>query len=202
MTKYLFSPGPVPLDPAVQAANAGPVISHRSREFPALLLRLQNRLRDLLRTSGPVPVFPGSGTAALEALAVNFTGPGTTVISFSCGVFGERFREIARRSGAEVVSFDIEPGKPCLPEDVRDACMIHPDADVLLLTHNETSTGVCNPPGPAEGAAAGTRGCSELPGGRAALPRKVGCGRHCVVLPKRPYGAARAGYLLVVATGA
>lgn len=145
MTKYLFSPGPVPLDPAVQAANAGPVISHRSREFPALLLRLQNRLRDLLRTSGPVPVFPGSGTAALEALAVNFTGPGTTAISFSCGVFGERFREIVKRQGARIIPFDVDPGRACSPGDVAEACNRYPEADVLLLTHNETSTGVLNP---------------------------------------------------------
>ncbi|HAG22917.1 MAG: Aminotransferase class V [Synergistales bacterium 53_16] len=145
MKRYLFTPGPVPLDGRVSSAMARPVAGHRSREFSTLLLRVQNRLRDLLRSTEPVPLVPGSGTGALEALAVNFTGPGSKVISLSCGVFGERFREIARRSGAEVVSFDIEPGKPCLPEDVRDACMIHPDADVLLLTHNETSTGVCNP---------------------------------------------------------
>lgn len=145
MTRYLFTPGPVPLDGRVSSVMAEPVAGHRSREFAVLLLRVQNRLRDLLRSAEPVPLIPGSGTGAMEALAVNFTGPGSKVISVSCGVFGERFREIARRCGAEVATFDIEPGRPCLPEDVLEACRIHPDADVLLLTHNETSTGVCNP---------------------------------------------------------
>ncbi|MFP4481372.1 MAG: pyridoxal-phosphate-dependent aminotransferase family protein [Thermovirgaceae bacterium] len=145
MTKYLFTPGPVQLDAAVQAAMAEPVTSHRSREFPALLLRLQNRLRDLLRTRCPVPVVPGSGTGALEALAVNLVGPHSKVLSFSCGVFGDRFREIVRRRGAEVMPFDIEPGRACLPDDVANACRSFPDADLLLLTHNETSTGVLNP---------------------------------------------------------
>jgi len=145
MRKYLFTPGPVPLAAGVQAAMTEPVTSHRDREFPALVLRLQNRLRDLLRTSGPVPFVPGSGTAALEALAVNLIEPGSKVLSFSCGIFGDRFREIARRRGAQVFSFDTAPGSPCLPGEVAGACREFADADVLLLTHNETSTGVLNP---------------------------------------------------------
>ncbi len=157
MKKYLFTPGPVPLAAGVQAAMVEPVTSHRDREFPALLLRLQNRLRDLLRTSDPVPFIPGSGTAALEALAVNLIEPGSKVLSFSCGIFGDRFREIARRRGAGVVPFNIEPGHACLPEEVAKACRSFPDADVLLLTHNETSTGVLNPI---------EEICSALPGQR------------------------------------
>ncbi|MGC9371945.1 MAG: pyridoxal-phosphate-dependent aminotransferase family protein [Thermovirgaceae bacterium] len=145
MKKYLFTPGPVPLGAGVQAAMAEPVISHRSREFSVLLVRLQNRLRDLLRTSLSVPLVPGSGTGALEALAVNLIGPHSKVISFSCGVFGDRFREIAARRGARVIPFNIEPGRACFPDDVAKACRSFPDADALLLTHNETSTGVLNP---------------------------------------------------------
>lgn len=145
MRRHLFTPGPVPLDPHVQLAMAEPVAGHRSSEFSALLSRLQNRLTDLLRSEGPVPLFPGSGTAALEALAVNFTGRGSKVISVSCGVFGDRFREMARRQGAEIIPFDVEPGGACRPEAVADACRGHPDADALLLTHSETSTGVLNP---------------------------------------------------------
>jgi aspartate aminotransferase-like enzyme len=90
-------------------------------------------------------LFPASGTGALEALAANFTGPDVSVLSVSCGVFGDRFREITELYGAKIVSVDIPMGCGVTPETVAAAVERNPECGVLLLTQNETSTGVFNP---------------------------------------------------------
>lgn len=143
--KYLFTPGPVPLPHEVANSGARPMIGHRSEEFSALLLRLQNRLRDLLKSSGPVVLFPSSGTGALQSLVENLLRPGDVVISVSCGQFGFRFREMASRMDCQIVPVDVPWGGAVAPEAVVEAVKAHPEARAILLTHNETSTGVINP---------------------------------------------------------
>ena len=144
-TKYLFTPGPVPVESAVSLSEAQQMISHRGADFHALFSGIQSKLGVLLRSSGPVIVLPSSGTGALEALAANLTGPDLHVLSVSCGVFGDRFREIVARFGAEMTNVDISPGEGATPETVKNVLAQNPGTDVLLLTQNETSTGVLNP---------------------------------------------------------
>ena len=147
-TKYLFTPGPVPVKPEVALSEAQPMISHRGADFHALFSGIQTKLGALLRSQGPVVVLPSSGTGALEALAANLTGPAgqkAHVLSVSCGVFGDRFREIAARFGAEIVGVDIPLGEGVTPEIVQSALAQNPGTEALLLTQNETSTGVLNP---------------------------------------------------------
>ena len=143
MAEHLFVPGPVTTAPEVLLAGARPMISHREPRFSALLRRLQNRLRDLLDVDGPVLLLPSSGTGALELLAMNLVAPDDRVLSLSCGVFGERFREIVARRGATVFAVDVEPGRAVTVEVLRQA-LADSSATVLLLTHNETSTAVTN----------------------------------------------------------
>jgi len=145
MRKYLFTPGPVELSEKVKEAMKRQMISHRSREFSILMSSLQSKLRKLLDVQEPVLIFPGSGTSALEALLVNLISKGDKVLSFSCGHFGERFREIASRIGASVVAFDKPYGEVFTKEDVVDVVKVHEDASAILITHNETSTGAVNP---------------------------------------------------------
>ena len=78
-----------------RAAGAAPLVGHRSEAYFALLEEIVALLKKLLRVSQPVITLPSSGTGALEALAANLLDPGDAVISFSCGAFGDRFREIA-----------------------------------------------------------------------------------------------------------
>ncbi len=144
MAEYLFTPGPVTTSPEVLLAGARPMMSHRGPRFSALLRRLQNRLRDLLDVDGPVLLLPGSGTGALELLSMNLVTPEDRVLSLSCGVFGERFREIVARRGATMAAVDVEPGRAVTVEGLRRALAEHPETTVLLLTHNETSTAVTN----------------------------------------------------------
>ena len=143
--QHLYTPGPVDVPLSSRLAGAGPMISHRGEEWSQLLEEIGNRLGSLLEAEGPVILLPGSGTGALEALTANLVTPGSEVISFSCGTFGDRFREIVSRRGARIVAVDAPRGGGFTREEVRDALKSHPRAEAILLTHNETSTGVANP---------------------------------------------------------
>lgn len=137
-------PGPTPLPPQVRQALGEDMISHRGAEFAALLDEVTRQLRRFLQTKGDVFVLTGSGTGGLEAALVNVLSPGDCVLAVSCGVFGQRFADIARAFGANVEQLDFPWGQALNADAVGQALRRHPDTRVLLTTHNETSTGVLN----------------------------------------------------------
>lgn len=145
MKRYLLTPGPVELPEPVRAAAAQEMIGHRCADFSLLFTRVEDKLKNLLNVSTPIIILPSSGTGALEALAVNFLDEGDKFASVSCGVFGNRFREIAVRCKAVPVCMDIPMGEAPTPKDVADFVKKNNDCKVLMLTQNETSTGVLNP---------------------------------------------------------
>jgi len=140
----LFIPGPTPITPEVQKALASPMINHRGPEYEALQNEIIENLQKVFKTSNPVIVFPSAGTGGMEAAVVNFLSPGDKVICASIGVFGDRFASIAKAYGADVVKLDFPWGKAIDPDKLKECLDAHPDAKALLMTHNETSTGVTN----------------------------------------------------------
>lgn len=66
------------------------------------------------------------------------------MLAVSCGAFGDRYAEIARAYRADVVDCAFEMGLGARPEMVADAMRQHGPFSAVLLTHNETSTGVLN----------------------------------------------------------
>jgi aspartate aminotransferase-like enzyme len=71
--------------------------------------------------------------------------PGDEVVCALCGNFGERFAALASAYGADVTRLEAEWGQPVDPDDLAHVLAGHPKANVVLLTHNETSTGLTNP---------------------------------------------------------
>ena len=63
----------------------------------------------------------------------------------SIGSFGDRFAKIARTYGADVTKIDVEWGQAADPDVLRAELERAPGYKAVLLTHNETSTGVMNP---------------------------------------------------------
>ena len=138
-------PGPTPVPPDILEAVAHPMVNHRGREFAALISRVAERLKDWFQTSNDVLILSASGTGGLESAVVSTLSPGDKVLSVSIGAFGERFAAIADTYGAEVIPLQYEWGQAARAEDVRQALAEHPDVTAVLVTHNETSTGVTNP---------------------------------------------------------
>ena len=66
------------------------------------------------------------------------------MLSVSIGVFGDRFANIAQQFGAKVVPLKFEWGKAADPDALRQALKADPEIKAVMVTHNETSTGVTN----------------------------------------------------------
>jgi len=137
-------PGPTPCPSDVIQAMTKQVINHRGPEFGQILNGVTANLKQLFQTKGDVFLLTGSGTGGLEAVIVNTLSPGDKVLSVSIGVFGERFASIAQQFGAEVIPLRFEWGKPADVDAVRQALQAEPQIKAVLVTHNETSTGVTN----------------------------------------------------------
>jgi aspartate aminotransferase-like enzyme len=137
-------PGPTPVPPAVLEASARQMIDHRGPEFAALLERVTARLKAIFLTEGDVLLLTASGTGGMEAAIVNTLSPGDEVLAITVGAFGDRFAEIAEAYGLTVHRLAFEWGTAVDPERVRQALEEHPGTKAVLVTHNESSTGVTN----------------------------------------------------------
>jgi aspartate aminotransferase-like enzyme len=139
-------PGPTSLPPTVREAGARQMINHRGPEFKELLLRLQAGMKPYFGTTGDIAILSCAGTGGLEAAVVNTLSPGDRVLGVSIGAFGDRFAKIAEAYGASVDKVAAEWGWAAAPDEVRERLTAGGgDYKAVLLTHNETSTGVMNP---------------------------------------------------------
>ena len=141
-TFNLRTPGPTPLPDPVLEALTSPMINHRGPEFKKLLDDTTDKMKQVFMTTNDVFILTSSGTGALEASIVNTLSPGDKVIACSAGSFGDRYVEIAKIYGAEVIEINAEWGDPVSPDVVAQSIAEHPDVKAVIITHNETSTGV------------------------------------------------------------
>ncbi len=137
-------PGPTPCPEEVLKVMGRQMINHRGPEFAQLLGDVTGKLKQLFQTKNDVFLLTGSGTGGLEAAVVNTLSPGDKVLSVSIGVFGDRFAAVARTFGAEVIPLDFEWGTAADADEIRKALKQDPGIKAVLVTHNETSTGVTN----------------------------------------------------------
>jgi aspartate aminotransferase-like enzyme len=137
-------PGPTPVPPAVLAELARPVINHRGPKFAAILRRVTARLQYVFQTTSPVLTFPASGTGGQECAIVNLFSPGEHVVAITIGHFGNRFTQIAERFGLQVSRIAFPWGEAADPAIVETRLHELAPYRGVLLTHNETSTGVTN----------------------------------------------------------
>lgn len=139
-------PGPTTLPPTVRDAGARQMVNHRGPEFKDLLLRLQAGMKPYFGTTGDIAILSCAGTGGLEAAIVNTLSPGDRVLAVSIGAFGDRFAKIAEAYGASVDKVGAEWGWAASPDELMEKLEAARGAyKAVLLTHNETSTGVMNP---------------------------------------------------------
>ena len=138
-------PGPTPLPERVVRSMNRPMIDHRGPEFAAILAEITAGAKRVFKTKNDLLLLTSSGTGGLESAVANLVSPGDEVVAALCGNFGERFAALAAAYGASVVRLEFEWGQPVDPDDLKVVLQRHPKAQVVLLTHNETSTGLTNP---------------------------------------------------------
>ena len=145
MRELLFIPGPVTVSPRVLGAMNQPLIDHRGPEFGELMERIGDGVRPLFGTEqGDIVLLGSSGTGGLEAAVANAFSPGDTLLAAPMGAFGRRMIAIARKYGMNVDAIDTEDGFAVDPRELARRLAADRDKKYrgILLTHNETSTGV------------------------------------------------------------
>src|ERR671927_87656 len=99
---FLQIPGPSNVPDRVLRAMDNPTIDHRGPAFGELGREVLEALRPVFGTSGPVVIYPASGTGAWEAALVNTLSPGDRVLAFETGHFANLWRDMAERLGLDV----------------------------------------------------------------------------------------------------
>jgi alanine-glyoxylate transaminase / serine-glyoxylate transaminase / serine-pyruvate transaminase len=143
---FLQIPGPTNVPDRVLRAMSAATIDHRGPEFAELTREILERLPEVFRVSGPVVIYPSSGTGAWEAALVNTLSPGDRVLAFETGHFATLWRGLAERLGLAVdfVAGDWRHGvDPDVVAERLGADREHAIRAVCVV-HNETSTGVAS----------------------------------------------------------
>jgi len=139
---YLMAPGPTPVPNQILLAMAQPIIHHRTPEYEALFAKAREGLKWLIQTKQETIVLVASGTGAMEAAVTNTLSPGNKVLVVRAGKFGERWAEICKTYGVEVVPLDAPYGQTVPADRVAETLKKAPDIRAVFCQHSETSTGV------------------------------------------------------------
>ncbi len=143
MKKYqLMAPGPTPVPAEVLLAMAQPMIHHRTPEYEALFIEVRAGLKKLFQTAAEVLPLACSGTGAMEAAVVNTLSAGDTVAVVRAGKFGERWVEISKAYGLDVIELGADFGHSVPAGRVADTLTANPRVKAVLTQHSESSTGV------------------------------------------------------------
>jgi alanine-glyoxylate transaminase / serine-glyoxylate transaminase / serine-pyruvate transaminase len=140
---FLQIPGPTNVPDRVLHAIAEPTIDHRGPGFAELGRAVLTGLKRVFRTSGPVIIYPASGTGAWEAALVNTLSPGDAVLIVRTGWFATLWQEMAGRLGLDPVVLETDWRRGADPSAI-EAALRQDGAHrirAVCVVHNETSTG-------------------------------------------------------------
>ncbi|MBO1076736.1 pyridoxal-phosphate-dependent aminotransferase family protein [Roseomonas marmotae] len=140
---FLQIPGPSNVPDRVLRAMDNPTMDHRGPDFGLFGKQLLEKIKPVFGTTGPVIIYPASGTGAWEAALVNTLSPGDTVLMCDTGQFASLWREMAERLGLRPTFIetdwrrgaDVEAIGARLRADKAHAIK------AVAVVHNETSTG-------------------------------------------------------------
>ena len=137
-------PGPTPIPDEILQTMTRQMINHRGPQFAEMIHKATDILKAMFQTGGDVFLLTCSGTGGMEAAIVNTLSPGDKVLSVANGAFGDRFADIAETFGAQVERLSFEWGTAVDPQEVHRALSKDAGIKAVLVTHNETSTGLTN----------------------------------------------------------
>jgi alanine-glyoxylate transaminase/serine-glyoxylate transaminase/serine-pyruvate transaminase len=141
----IFIPGPTNTPDRLRQAMQGQNIDHRSPEFADLIIPLLDGLRPVFGSSDAATmIFPATGTAGWEAVVSNLLSAGDRVLMPRYGVFSARWIELCHRHGllVDVIDCAWGDGVPVAQIEARLAADHQRRIKAVLITHNETTTGV------------------------------------------------------------
>jgi alanine-glyoxylate transaminase/serine-glyoxylate transaminase/serine-pyruvate transaminase len=141
---FLQVPGPTNIPDRVLQAMAFPAMDHRGPDFQNLSNNILKKIKLIFKSEDPVVIFPSAGTGAMEASLANTLSEGDKILMFETGHFATEWCQAARRYKLDV---DFVPGDwrtgadPKIVEKKLSEDKNH-EIKAVLITHNETSTGI------------------------------------------------------------
>lgn len=156
--RLLFGPGPTQVEDRVYQAMSQPLVGYLDPYFFEVNQDLCAGLREVFGTSNPHTLaISGTGSAGMETAISNFVDPGSKLLVFTAGYFGDRIAEMGRRHGAHVIRIEKPWGETFTEAEARQALQREKPQTVAFV-HGETSTGAMQAPkaigGPAHEAGA------------------------------------------------
>ena len=141
---FLQIPGPTNVPDRILRAIAQPTIDHRGPAFATLGREVIAGLQRVFQTTGPVVMYPCSGTGAWEAAFVNTLSPGDAVLMVETGQFATLWRDMAVRLGLQVdfIPGDWRHGVDAASIGTKLKADRSHTIKAVAVVHNETSTGV------------------------------------------------------------
>jgi aspartate aminotransferase-like enzyme len=140
----LLTAGPTPLYPKALQAMMGADLHHRTQEFRDVVLSVLADLKSLLGTANDVLILTASGTGAMEASVTNCFSPGDRVIVCSAGKFGERWVEMTKAYGLDVLLLSAPYGKSVEADALAKALAANADVKGVFVQASESSTGAAH----------------------------------------------------------
>ena len=140
---FLQIPGPTNVPDRVLRAIEAPTIDHRGPDFGRLGKRLLANLPTIFKTTGPVVIYPASGTGAWEAALVNTLSSGDDVLMCQTGWFATLWREMAERLGLMPTIIETDWRRGADVDAIGSALAADRSHRIkaVCVVHNETSTG-------------------------------------------------------------
>ena len=141
----LFIPGPTNVPQAVRLAMDIAMEDQRAPDLPSFTLPLFEDVKKIFKTrAGQVFLFPASGTGGWEAAMINTLSPGDKVLIARFGQFSLLWADMCQRMGLEADIVDVPWGEG-VPVEIFAEKLKADTAHgykAVLVTHNETATGV------------------------------------------------------------
>lgn len=143
--RLLMGPGPVDVYPRVLRAMSTPLQGQFDPQFTQYMNEVQVLYRQVFETENEQTfLIDGTARAAIEACLVSVIEKGDKVLVPIFGRFGHLLKEIAQRSGAEVITIETEWGTVFTPEDIEQAVATH-KPKLMAISQGDTSTTMKQP---------------------------------------------------------
>lgn len=145
MQNPVFIPGPTNMPEVLRKAADMPTLDHRSPLFGEILRPALAGVKKVIKTEkASIFVFPSTGTGGWETAITNTLSPGDRVLAARYGMFSHRWIDMCQRYGLKVDIIEAEWGGGA-PADRYEEVLAGDTAHeikAVLVTHNETATGV------------------------------------------------------------
>ena len=143
---FLQVPGPTNIPDRILRAMDLPAMDHRGPKFADLSKSILERTKLIFKSTDPVIIFPSAGTGAMEAAIANTLNEGDKVLMFETGHFATEWCQAAQRYKLNVDFVPSEWRTGADPKIVEQKLLADKNHEIkaVLVTHNETSTGIAS----------------------------------------------------------